>query len=420
MGDGYWFPSVRLTPSPYAFAFRLHMSPTFDGVTHDEAVARAREMVPQLRERAGQAEAARSLPPETMRELHASGVMRALQPKRWGGMELEFITYFDVVMELARGCASTAWNVSQILMHHYLLAMYDERTQEEVWTQDPEAMIATGIAFPQGQGRKVDGGFVIGGRWNFSSCVNMSDWNMVAVTVRDGERIVDHRLCLLHKSQYEVVDDWQVLGMRATRSMTVAAKDVFVPEHKTLCAYEIRGGDRFPGARANPHPVFRVPVLTLGGHGVVACAIGNAQAALDQTIASVKQRSTNYTGMKMRDFQTVQLRVGEAGARVDAASVIMRNDCIEGQDTANRNLVPDTQTKLRYKRNAAFAARLCTEAVDILHTMAGANGIYQSFPLERIFRDAHALTGHVTCHFDTHVSAWGLAALGGEVSNPTL
>ena len=78
--------------------------------------------------------------------------MRALQPKRWGGMELEFITYFDVTMELARGCASTAWNVSQVLMHHWLLAMYDERTQEEVWSQDPEAVIATGIAFPQGQG----------------------------------------------------------------------------------------------------------------------------------------------------------------------------------------------------------------------------------------------------------------------------
>jgi 3-hydroxy-9,10-secoandrosta-1,3,5(10)-triene-9,17-dione monooxygenase len=396
------------------------MAPSFAGVTHEEAVARARNLVPRLRERAAQAEIDRALSPESLRELNASGVMRALQPKRWGGMELEFITYFDVTMELARGCASTAWNVSQVLMHHWLLAMYDERTQQEVWSQDPEAVIATGIAFPQGQGRKIDGGYVISGRWNFSSCVNMSDWNMLAATVRDGERIVDHRLCLLHKSQYEVVDDWQVLGMRATRSMSVSAKDVFVPERKTLSMYETRGGDGFPGAGTNPHPVFRVPVLTLGGHGVVACAVGNAQAALDHMIASVKERSTNYTGMKMRDFQTVQLRIGEAGAKIDTARLLMRNDCIEGQETANRNLIADRQTKLRYKRNAAFAAGLCNQAVDTLHAMAGANGIYQAFPLERIFRDAHALTGHVTCHFDTHVSAWGLVALGGEINNPTL
>src|ERR1700741_492542 len=135
--------------------------PRFENVGHAEAVARAKEMVPRLRERAAKAEAARELPPETMRELHESGIMRALQPKRWGGMELEYITYFDVVMELARGCASTAWNVSQVLMHHYLLAMFDPRVQEEIWSADPEAIIATGIAFPQGQARRTGDGYVV-------------------------------------------------------------------------------------------------------------------------------------------------------------------------------------------------------------------------------------------------------------------
>jgi len=393
---------------------------SFVSVTHAEAVSRAREIVPRLRERAAQAEATRELPQETMRELHESGIMRALQPKCWGGMELGYITYFDVVMELARGCASTAWNVSQVIMHHYLLAMFDPRIQEEIWSANPETIIATGIAFPQGQARRTGDGYVLSGQWSFSSVVNLSDWNMLAALVRDGDRVVDHRFFLLHKSQYEIVDDWQVLGMSATRSMTVTAKQVPVPEYRTLSAYDIRGGDGFPGARANPHPVFRVPVLTLGGHGVVACAIGNARAALEHTIEMVRERSTNYTGAKMRDFQTVQLRIGAAGALIDTALLMMRSDCIEGQETANRDLVPDRETKLRYKRNAAFAAHLCNEAVDSLHAMAGANGIYRSYPLERIFRDEHALSGHVTCHFDTHVSTWGLAALGGEVSNPTL
>src|SRR5262249_2205224 len=163
----------------------------------------------------------------------------------------------------------------------------------------------------------------------------------------------------LHKSQYAIVDDWQVLGMRATRSMTVTARDVIVPDYRTLCAYDIRGGDGFPGARVNTHPVFRVPVLTLGGHGVVACAVGNARAAPEHTIASVKERSPSYTGAKMRDFQTVQLRIGTAGALIDTACLMMRADCVEGQEMANRGLVPDTETKLRYKRNAAFATRLC-------------------------------------------------------------
>jgi 3-hydroxy-9,10-secoandrosta-1,3,5(10)-triene-9,17-dione monooxygenase len=148
--------------------------------------------------------------------------------------------------------------------------------------------------------------------------------------------------------------------------------------------------------------------------------VGNAQAALELSIDAVKKRSTNYTGAKMRDFQAVQLRIGAAGSKIDAARLVLRNDAIEGQDLANRKVVPDVLTKLRMKRNLAYAVNLCTEAVDMLHAMAGANGIYESYPLERIFRDAHSLAGHFSFSLDAQASAWGLAALGGEVNNPTL
>jgi 3-hydroxy-9,10-secoandrosta-1,3,5(10)-triene-9,17-dione monooxygenase len=395
-------------------------SRNFAGVTYDEARPRARELVPRLAERASAAEAARIMPPETVRDLHASGLLRTLQPKHWGGMEFDFIAYVDFPLELSRGCPSTAWNVANLQVHHWMLAMYDERAQEEVWGANPEALIASGIAYPQGRGRTVDGGYAISGRWNFSSCVNVSDWNMLAVTVREGERVVDHRMCLLHKSQYEVVDDWQVLGMRATGSMTVVANDVFVPAYRALCMYEARGGDRFPGARANPQPVYRVPLSALGGHGIGACAAGNAQAALEHSIASVRERSTNYTGMKMRDFQAVQFRIGAAAAKIDTARLVLRNDCLEAQEIANRNVIADTETKLRFKRNLALAVNLATDAVDSLHAMAGANGIYASYPLERILRDAHSLAGHISFSFDTQASAWGFVALGGEIHNPTL
>ena len=399
---------------------RKSKAPGFAGVSYEEAIARARALVPALRARAGAAETARVMPAETIADLHASGLLRTLQPKRWGGMEYDFIAYVDFPLELARGCASTGWNFANLQIHHWMLALYDERAQEEVWGANPEALIASGIAFPQGRGQKADGGFVIGGKWNFSSCVNIADWNMLAVTVKDGDRAVDHRMCLVHKSQYEVVDDWRVLGMRSTGSMTVVAKDVFVPEYKALCMYDTRGGDRFPGARTNPSPAYQVPASPLLGHGIGACAIGNAQSALELSIDAVRERSTSYTGAKMRDFQAVQLRIGAAGAKIDAARLILRNDAIEGQGFANRKVMADALTKLRFKRNLAYAVNLCTEAVDILHAMAGANGIYETYPLERIFRDAHSLAGHISFSFDAQASAWGMAALGGEVNNPTL
>jgi 3-hydroxy-9,10-secoandrosta-1,3,5(10)-triene-9,17-dione monooxygenase len=309
---------------------------------------------------------------------------------------------------------------ANLQVHHWMLAMYDERAQEEVWGQDPEALIASGIAYPQGRARRVDGGFEISGRWNFSSCVNVSDWDMLAVTVRDGERVTGHRMCLLHKSQYEVVDDWQVLGMRATGSMTVVAKDVFVPDYKALDMYEARGGDRFPGASGNPHPCYRVPLSALGGHGIGACLIGNARAALETAIELVKSRSTRYTAARMRDFQTVQFRVGAAGAKIDAAHLLLRNDCLEVQKLCDEGGSPDIETRLRYKRNAAIGVRLCVEAVDSLHEMAGGNGIYDHHPLQRMFRDMHAAAGHFSFSVDAQVPPWGLVALGGEFKSPTL
>ena len=392
----------------------------FADVSYEEALQRARDLVPALRERAAAAESDRIMPAATQADLHRTGLLRVLQPKRWGGMEFDFVAYVDFSEELARGCASTGWTVGNLLIHHWMLALYDERAQEEVWGANPDAMIASGIAYPQGSGKAVKGGFNVSGRWNFSSGVNIADWNMLAVTVREGDKIVDHRMCLLHKSEYEVVDDWHVLGMRSTGSMTVVAKDVFVPEYRALPVYDVRGGDAFPGARGNPNPVYRVPLSALAAHGIGGVAVGNAQAALELSIEAVKSRSTSYTGLKMRDIQTVQLRIGAAGARIDTARQIIRSDCFEAMEIARRNAIADPATKLRFKRNLAYAANICTEAVDLLHAMAGANGIYDGYPIQRIFRDAHALGAHMSFNTDAQFSAWGLAALGGENFPPTL
>jgi 3-hydroxy-9,10-secoandrosta-1,3,5(10)-triene-9,17-dione monooxygenase len=390
------------------------------GTSYEEAMARARALVPVLRERADQAESGREMAKETLEDLHRTGLLRFHQPKAWGGMELELVAMFDIPAEVARGCASTAWNVANLGIHHWMLALYDERAQAEVWGQNPEALIASGIAFPQGRGRRVDGGFVIDGYWNFSSGVDAADWNMLAAIVRDGDRVVDHRICLVPRGEYEIVDDWQVLGMRSTGSKSVRASDLFVPEHRALSIYVARGGDQFPGARANPNPIYRVPLTALGSHCLAGAGVGNAQAALELTIDAIAARSTSYTAARMRDFQAVQLHVARAGASVDAAGLVIRTDCVHAQRIAEEGRAPTLEEKLRFKRNVAYAMERCTEAVDALHTLAGANGIYDRYPIQRLFRDQHALTGHIGFSWDAQGAPWGLVALGGEFSSPTL
>jgi alkylation response protein AidB-like acyl-CoA dehydrogenase len=148
--------------------------------------------------------------------------------------------------------------------------------------------------------------------------------------------------------------------------------------------------------------------------------VGNARNALETTIDLVKARSTSYTGAKMRDFQTVQLRIGAAGAKIDAAALMLRNDCLEAQQLYEAGGTLDVETRLRYKRNCAMASRFCVEAVDSLHEMAGANGIYDHYPLQRMFRDARAAAGHFSFSVDAQLPPWGLVVLGGEFKSPTL
>ena len=118
-------------------------APDFAGVGYDKALADALALVPGLRERAGRAEEDRIMLPETLADLHRAGTLRVLQPKRWGGMEFDYVAYVDFCDATARGCASTGWNVGNLLIHHWMLALYDDKAQQEVWGANPEALIAS-------------------------------------------------------------------------------------------------------------------------------------------------------------------------------------------------------------------------------------------------------------------------------------
>jgi len=393
---------------------------SFANVSYDEAMRRARALIPFLREQAPACEAARKLTPAVMEALNRQGLVRYLQPRAWGGMELPFVSYFDIPELLSRGDISVGWTVDNLSAHHRSLALFDPQAQKEVWGANPDAGIASGIAYQQGRGVPANGGIVLSGEWNFSSGTDHSDWSLLACIVRDGDKILDYLFCLLHRSQYEVMDDWHTLGMRATSSKSVRCKDVFLPAYRSVSMYVAREGHSWPGLKIHRNPHYRIPLSALGGHGIGGCLIGNARAALETAIDLVKSRSTNYTGARMRDFQTVQLRIGAAGAKIDAAYLLLRNDCLEVQRMYEEGGAPDIETRLRYKRNAAMGVRLCVEAVDSLHEMAGGNGIYDHHPLQRMFRDMHAAAGHFSFSVDAQLPPWGLVVLGGEFKSPTL
>ena len=395
-------------------------SPGFSHVSYDEALARAEALVPLLREQAPLCDAARTLTPEVLDALHRSGLFRYVQPRMWGGMELPFVAYFDVPERLARGDIAAAWVTANLASHHRNLVWWPLEAQQDVWGANPDAGIAAGIAYPQGRSAPADGGIVLSGEWNFASGTDHSEWEMLSSLLRDGDKPVDYVMALVPRSQYEVVDDWHVLGMRATSSKTIRCKDVFVPQHRVISMQLAKPGHSWPGLEVHRNPHYRLPTSAIGGHTIGGCLVGHARAMLQTSIEMVKARSTSYTGAKMRDFPTVQLRIATAGAKIDAAGALLRNDCLEAQRTVEEGGMPDIETKLRYKRNAAMAAKLCVESADTLHEMAGGNGIYENQPLERMLRDMRSAAGHFSFSVDAQLPPWGLAILGGEIKSPTL
>ncbi|XBO41791.1 acyl-CoA dehydrogenase family protein [Alsobacter sp. KACC 23698] len=388
---------------------------------YDAMLERARALVPVLRERAARTEDLRRLPPETEKDLHAAGLFRIVQPRRVGGSEFDYVALVDFAAELARGDASVAWNVANLGSHHWMLAMFERAAQDLVWNQNPDALIASSFVFPAGRARKVDGGYRLSGRWPFSSGVEPSDWNMLAgITASDDEaEASEYRIFLVHRREYQIIDTWDSAGLRGTGSQDVEMSDVFVPEHMTLAVSAVAGGAT-PGSAANPGPLYRLPVFALFPFVLSGVALGNAQGCLEDYEASARKRASKYNLAKLADFQSIQIKVAGAAARVDAARRIMRGICIEAMEDARAGRVPDLKVKTAYRRDGAYAVNLCTDAVSLLFQASGAGGLYRAGALQRQFRDAHAVNSHIAFNFDAAGSNFGRVALGLPSENPTL
>ena len=396
------------TTSPVLPAARV----SFAGVGYDEMVQRARTLAPSIAARAEECERLRRLPEDTERALHEAGLFRIVQPARVGGAELDVGIFVDVCAEIARVCPSTAWNIGNLASHHWMLGYFPPETQAELWDVSPDVLIATSLAFPAGRGRKVDGGYEISGRWPLSSGVDNSDWNMLGFTLRerDDGPPVDLRFALLHRSQYEIIDNWHAVGLCGTGSKDVATRALFVPDHHSISAWTFNGKPH-AGSAVNPTPLFRLPMFSLGPFVLSGVMLGCAQGAYEAVLGVARKRNTTGTGQPVNANPTVQIKVAEASARVDNAEIIMRRACEHAMAVARSGRESELADKVRYRRDAFFSVRMCLEAVDILMGIAGSSGIYTKSIVPRLFRDAHAANAHQMFSTDTQGQIYGQYAL---------
>ena len=383
-------------------------------------IARAKALIPNLRDRASRTEELRRLPPETERDLHDTGLFRIVQPKRVGGSEFDYVALVDCADALGQADASVGWNFANLASHHWMLGMFDKRAQDLVW-KNADALIASSFIFPAGRARKVDGGYVLRGSWPFSSGVDSCEWNMLASVVSSEDEAdgIEYRIFLLNRSDYKIKDTWNATGLRGTGSNDVEVRDAFVAEPMTLAVSDLAGGPT-PGSAVNPNALYELPVFSLFPYVLSGVALGNAQACLDDYVEVARHRASTYNRAKLADLQSTQIKIAEASAKIDAARLIMRSTCIEAMADARRGHVPGTAAKTKLRRDGAYSVNLCTEAVSLLFSASGARGLFTIGALQRQFRDAHAINSHLAFNFDAAGTNYGRVALGLPSENLTL
>ena len=284
-------------------------------------LGRARALIPSLAERAAAAATARRLPPETIAEYRAAGILRILQPKQFGGPQGRFSLFSRIVEELTYGCASSAWVYAVLAEHQWIIAQYPEKAQIDVWGDDPQAVASSSLA-PRAAAKRVAGGWRLSGRFPFSSGCDYAQWAILGAFLGEmgDPRHIAYLLAPL--AEIEIVDDWQVLGLAGTGSKSLVLHDVFIPEHRCVMVSDLFAGTP-PGAQVHPeYPVLRAPRGFLVSYSLPPVAIALGRRALDVACAALAGRVSRGV-TKLAESEVVQMAIGEAAAAIDIATMLL-------------------------------------------------------------------------------------------------
>jgi len=364
-------------------------------VSPAELVARARAMVPVLKERARRTTAERRIPDETIAEMQAAGFFRILQPKRWGGYEMHPNTFFEVQKLLAEGCMSTGWVYGVVGGHPYELALFHDQAQVDVWGEDDSVLVSSSYQ-PVGKVERTEGGFYLSGRWGFSSGSEHCQWVLLGAMIPPAESggPPDMRTFLLPRADYRIEDAWHVFGLQGTGSQDIVVDRAFVPDYRThkavdgfLC--------RNPGQAENDAPLFRLPWAQVFLRLVSTAALGGTKAAIKGALEITANRVSTNTGKASKADPLVLGAIAKAFAQVDEMELVLQRNMDDMLSHAERGEDVPMEKRTLYRYQSASVVRRCADLVDDLMPLLGGRAIYTSSPLIQPWLDLHAARAHV-------------------------
>jgi resorcinol 4-hydroxylase (FADH2) len=380
-----------------------------------ELLSRAREIAGLARERARETEAARRVSADMVARMREADLFRVLQPKAYGGFEYGFEVFAQIEAILASGCGSTGWVYGLLASHQWLIGCFSETAQDEVWS-DPTAL-AAGTYAPVLRAVAVDGGYRVTGTGTFCSGCDNAQWQLLGGLIPQADGSSQPGLFLFRTTDITIDDTWHTMGLCGTGSKSIVANDAFVPHHRVVPFAELANAAA-PGMTANSNPLFKQSFLSVLPVTIVAPVLGMAEGALAAFLDMAKVRTTRGAvaggNRRMAELTTIQLRVAEAVANIDAAKLMMFRDLDEAFAMASRGEAVSVDVRLRNRRDQAFCAKLLIQAIDALFLAAGGHGLYLDHPIQRFWRDAHAAGSHISLNWDSSGSMYGQYMLGLE------
>lgn len=382
--------------------------------TEDEIVQRARDMIPMLRERADACEQARMVPKETIQAFQEAGFFKILQPKRWGGYEMNPNTLNRVLIELARGCPSSAWNVMVLGVHPFEVGLLPEQVGDELWSEDNTRLVSSSYA-PFGTVDAVEGGYRLNGEWLTSSgCDHAEGGAFVGGRVQENGETVFRSFWIQREQIEEIVDDWHVVGLAGTGSKKLVIKDVFVPAYRShiIGAYDNE-------SHGEVENLFKMPFFYVFYAAVSSVIIGMARGMVDLYVEHMvpRQNLNQAVGAAVND-PFIKGKLGEAFAKIAAAEARVLSNTDEAWSYASRGELVPTDVRVRHFATNQFTGGDCFDAAHMIFKKTSTRGVWLNNPMQRQMRDILVGANHITQNQDNIGDLLGGQLLGNPLPQP--
>jgi alkylation response protein AidB-like acyl-CoA dehydrogenase len=356
-------------------------------------VERARRLAPMLTEAADEIEEQRQLPDRIVDALIEGGFFRLLLPRSLGGAELHPLTYVQVLEEIGAAEPSTAWSLGQNSGCSMSAPYLDPAMAREIFGP-PRGILAWGPDLPgAGRGVAVEGGIRVTGRWGFATGSRHATWLGAHVPVfePDGTPRLNPngrphvRTVLFPKSSAEIIDNWQVIGLRGTGSDSYRVEDLLVPQEYTFSRDN-------PAERREQGLLYRFTSGMIYAMGFSNVSLGIARGTLDAFIELARDKIPRGARKTLRENNVIQAEVAKCEARLRSSRAFIHTTLKEMWAEAEKNgdFAPEQHAQLRLA--ATWAINQARDVVVAIYNAAGSNAIFNENPFERRLRDIHAGT----------------------------